>query len=216
MKRYVIATILAFSFLFAANAKADEVDPLWIKVIAQNTAMKKWIPKNVEQTLVATKADEASKTILIKKQYDKWEKDAPVYKILSIEPPAKDDSKPPKSFDLGQMFAPMEAEVFSPKAKVKRSDGQTLNGKLAVLLEVSDSSFKMKLWVDGVSGVIHQRVLEMSAPFMMEGTLQTNYSTNADGNQVIDNTETKLSILIPFKKGKIHIKDSYSNWFARA
>ncbi|NDI84298.1 hypothetical protein [Undibacterium crateris] len=213
MKRSSFIFVLSLFSLFTLHAKAEDADPLWMKVIAQNNLIKKWVPKNVEQTLVITKSGEESKTIQIKKQYEKWDKGAPVYKLLNIEPALPAGAKPPL-FDMAQMFATeAEPEVFSAKAKVKRSDGQTLNGKSVVVFETSQAQSKVRLWVDAINGAIYQRLLEISVPLTFEGSMLTEYVRSAEGNPVIRKSETDLSVLIPFKKAKMKSTDQYSDWF---
>lgn len=196
-------------------ASAADVDPLWSKVIAQNNDSKKWAAKDIEQTVIATKDGDASKTVNIKKQLSGWEKNKANYVILSITPPPSDPSKTPKPFDLAELFGAIESEVFSPKTAIKRSDGQMLDGKVVVLFEVVKSDTQIKIWVDGSSGTIQKRLVEMSVPFTLEGTLLTNYQVNAIGQSLPKDMETKLNIKIPFKKAKVEIKDIYSNWIAQ-
>lgn len=197
------------------RANAADLDPLWLKVITQNNEIKKWAAKDIEQTIIATKDGDPSKTINIKKQLSGWEKNKANYVVLSVSPPPSDPAKSSKSLDLSEMFASVEAEIFSLKATVKRSDGQTLNGKAVVLFEVNNGDTLVKIWVDGSSGALQKRVAEMKVPFMMEGHLTTNYLTEANGQNLPKDVETKLNIIIPFKKSKIEIKDSYTNWTAQ-
>ncbi|MBC3873460.1 hypothetical protein [Undibacterium flavidum] len=213
----LITTLLftATAFLGANIANAADVDPLWSKVIAQNNAIKKWAAKDIEQIVVATKDGDPSKTINIKKQLSGWEKNKANYTVLSITPPPSNPAKTSKPFDLAELFAPIEAEIFSSKATVKRSDGQTLNGKAVVLFEVTNSEAQVKIWVDGNSGALQKRVVEMSVPLTMEGNLTTNYVTDASGQSLPKDAETKLNIKIPFKKVKYEIKDTYTNWTAQ-
>lgn len=211
--RQFTALLLAATIFHGLNiAHAADVDPLWTKVIAQNNAIKKWAAKDIEQTIVATKDGDPSKTINIKKQLSGWEKNKANYVVLSITPPPSDPAKVLKPFDLAELFAPVEAEIFSPQASVKRSDGQTLNGKAVVLFEVTNSEALVKIWVDGNSGALQKRVVEMSVAFTMDGNLTTNYLTDASGQSLPRDVETKLNIKIPFKKAKIEIKDAYTNW----
>ncbi|MFZ6818832.1 hypothetical protein [Undibacterium sp. Ji22W] len=214
--RVFASLALAISIFCGLNfANAAEVDPLWTKVIAQNNAIKKWAAKDIEQTVMATKDGDPTKTINIKKQLSGWEKNKANYVVLSISPPPADPTKSSKPFDLAELFAPVEAEIFSPKASVKRSDGQLLNGKAVVLFEVTNSDAVVKIWVDGNSGALQKRVVEMKVPFTMEGNLTTNYLIDATGQSLPKDAETKLNIKIPFKKAKIEIKDAYSNWTAQ-
>jgi hypothetical protein len=215
MKLYaIILPLLLIASPFYSVSAAD-VDPLWSKVIAQNKEVKKWAAKEIEQTVTATKDGDSSKTVNIKKQFSGWEKNKANYVIVSMTPPPSDGSKPPKAFDMAEMFDAIEAEVFSPQTAIKRSDGQVLNGKAVVLFEMSKSETQVKIWVDGNSGAIQKRIVEMSVPFTLEGSLLTNYQVNASGQSLPKDTETKLNIKIPFKKAKVEIKDTYSNWIAQ-
>lgn len=193
-------------------ASVADTDPLWSKVISQNNGIKKWAANEIEQTVVATKDGEASKTILIKKQFSGWEKNKANYVVTSITPPPADPSKTPKPFDLSELFSAMENEVFSTQAAVKRSDGQVLDGKTVVLFEILKSETLVKVWVDGNTGAIQKRLVELSVPLSFEGMLLTHYQINSSGQSLPKDTETKLNIKIPFKKAKVEIKDSYSNW----
>ena len=210
----VVLSLLCIASPFRLASAAD-VDPLWSKVISQNNESKKWAAKDIDQTVIATKDGEASKTVNIKKQFSGWEKNKANYVILSITPPPSDPSKAPKPFDLAELFAAIEAEVFSPQTAIKRSDGQMLDGKALVLFEITKSDTQVKIWVDGNSGAIKKRLVEMSVPFTVEGTLLINYQLNATGQSLPKEMETKLNIKVPFKKAKVEIKDTYSNWIAQ-
>lgn len=174
-----LSCLLSFASMSSAVAAAP--DPLWSKVIAQNNAIKKWAAKEIEQIIIATKDGDPSKTINIKKQLSGWENNKANYQVLSITPAPSGTTKTSKSFDLSELFAPVEGEIFSPKAAVKRTDGQTLNGKAVVLFEVTNAEALVKIWVDGHSGALHKRVVEMKIPFAMEGNLTTNYVLDANG-----------------------------------
>jgi len=181
----LVAIILSFLCIVSPFhlASAANIDPLWSKVIAQNNDIKKWAAKDIEHTVIATKDGDASKTVNIKKQFSGWEKNKANYVILSITPPPSDPSRTPKPFDLAELFGAIESEVFSPKTAIKRSDGQMLDGKSVVLFEIAKSDTQIKIWVDGNSGAIKKRLVEMSVAFTLEGTLLTNYQLNASGQR---------------------------------
>lgn len=214
LRHFVFATffvIHSFSVAIAAD-----IDPLWTKVIASNNEAKKWVAKDIAQVIHATKDGDPTKTVSIKKQLSGWEKGIAQYTITSVTPPPKDSNTKPASFDFEKMLAPLESELFSPAAKVKRSDNQVLNGKTYVMFEVSESSGKLRVWVDPTSGHMQKRVLEMSMPLAFEGIITTLYQIDANGINLPVETESKIDIKIPFKKAKIDMKDSYMNWVPQA
>lgn len=207
---------LALTLSYALPALATDVDPLWTKVIASNKEAKKWAAKDVEQVIHANKNGDPVKTVTIKKQLSGWDKGKPQYTILSMNPPAKDGKEKPKAFDLAEMFEPMESEFFSPKAKVKRSDNQTYNGKPSVVFEVSESAGTLKIWADPSNGLIQKRVLEMSMPLAFEGNITTFYQVDSSGTSLPSESESNIEVKIPFKKAKVQMKDIYANWVAQA
>lgn len=210
-----LAVALMFVLAPVQASLAADADPLWTKVIASNQETKKWAAKDVEQLIHATKDGDPTKTITIKKQLSGWEKGKAQYTVLSITPPPKDASKKPVAFDLEEMFAPAEAEFFSPNAKFKRSDNQSLNGKPSVVFEITQSAGTLRIWADPASGSIQKRVLEMSMPLAFEGTITTLYQMEANSPSLPIESESKIDIKIPFKKAKLEMKDSYMNWIAQ-
>lgn len=215
MKRFFISLCCLAGLLSLQSANADEVDPLWAKVVVQHSAMKKWVAKNVEQQITATKDDEAPKLFTIQKEYKAWEKEKPVYTVLSITPPPKDASKGKQSFDMMELFTPMEEKIYTNKAAVKRNASQVVNGQACATFDYAESGMKLTLWVDEKSGALVKRVVEMAMPFTFEGSITTTYQAAQGGLQFPSMNEIKMSILIPFKKGKMELRDTYSNWFER-
>lgn len=214
MKRFLFAVITIFFSLAPIYAGADTTDHLWIKVIDQNKAIKKWLAKDWEQSIVVTKAKETPKTILIKKQFDKVEEGTAVYKVISFMPAVQTNKLPATDFEE-RFMKEEEPQIFSTSAKTKRIGNQILEGKSAVLYEIIASDSKVKLWVNGENGTIYRRLIEFSFPLMFEGSLETNYGPNDDGKQVVQGTNSNISINMPFRKAKIQITDRYSNWFQR-
>lgn len=211
-----IAVALMFVIAPIQASWAADVDPLWTKVIASHQETKKWIAKDVEQVIHATKDGDPTKTITIKKQFTGWEKGKAQYTVLSITPPPKDPSKKEVAFDLEEMFAPAEAGFFSPTAKFKRSDIQSLNGKPSVIFEITQSAGTLKIWADPTTGLIQKRVLEMGMPLAFEGNITTLYQIDPKGTNLPTESESKIDIKIPFKKAKLEMKDSYMNWVLQA
>lgn len=215
MKRFFASLFFLAGLLSLQSASADEIDPLWAKVVAHHDAMKKWVAKNVESQITAIKDDEAPKLITIQKEYKAWEKDKPAYTVLSITPPPKDASKSKQAFDLMELFKPMEEKIFNDKAAVKRGASQVVNGQTCASFDFTDSGLKFKLLVDEKSGTFVKQVVELAMPFMFEGTVTTHYQATQNGLFLPSMNMIKLAILIPFKKGKMEMRDSYTNWFER-
>lgn len=211
MKQIVCLAVIAIATLISPPAKADSPDPLWLKVIEQNKEIKKWPARALEQEFVVTESGKEPSKIIIKKEFEKIEKGAVIYKVVSTSP--ETDVRKLSTIDLEEQFVKEEEQlVFSPKAKVKRINDQTIDGRITVTFEIQASDSIVKLWVDGEDGKIYRRVIEISIPLVLEGNIETNYGPNPDGNHVLQRTVSTLSIKIPFNKKKIQTIDKFYNW----
>jgi hypothetical protein len=197
-------------------AKADNPDPLWIKVVGHQQVLKNWVAKDIEQVMVAQKSDNESKTVKLKKQFSGWEKNKPVYTIVSMEPASSNSEQHKKIPDMMDLFDGSEAQLLSNATKVKRSNGQLVDGKNTVLFESSTSNMKMKLWVEPESGVWVKREVEMEIMFTLEGKISTLFQIDASGFALPKSNEIKFNILIPFKKAKVDMIETYQNWLKRS
>lgn len=212
MKRFLSTAIIALIPLFPSSANADLADPLWLKVIEQNTAFKKWIAKDVEQKLTITNSSSDAQTFNVKKQFNRFEKETIVYKVVSANP--KLDLKKLPDMDLEAQFVKEDEKlVFSPQAKIKRIDDQKIDGRAATIFEIQANDSKVKLWVNGKDGTIYRREIDISIPNVMIGHIETNYGATIDGKQVMQSTNSKMSIIAQSKKTEIQTFDTYSNWF---
>lgn len=215
MKRYFHAVLLfvVLSCSHYAHGTPKTVDPLWEKVVAQHNSLKKWVAKDIEQVVLETPKGEATKKTTVLKQFARIEKAKPIYTVLEIIPAVNNPKDADQDVDFGAMFLPLEAKIFSTKADIKRLSSQVLDGKTLAVFEFSKAGFKLKLWVDPETGVIHQREFQGGMSFVMSGVMTTSYNTDPNSRNLPKQSMTKVSIIVPFQKAEIEIKDNFTNWF---
>lgn len=202
---FILVCLLGVHFKIAANTP----DPLWEKVIANHQQAKKWAAKDVLQVMTATK-DGETKTKTITKQLDVWEGDKAKYKVISIEPPTT-NATAKKPVDFSEMTESTENEFFNINTKVKRTDNLVLDKQACVKYEMENSGGKFAAWVDAKTGNIIQKQVEISVPMAMEGVVLTKYAEQA-GISLPQTVTTQFEVKIPFKKAKIEMKETYTNW----
>jgi hypothetical protein len=52
--------------------------------------------------------------------------------------------------------------------------------------------------------------------FTLEGKISTSFQLDANGLALPKTNQIKLNILIPFKKAKVDMLDTYQNWVKRS
>jgi hypothetical protein len=191
------------------NISANTPDPLWEKAIVNHQQAKKWAAKDVLQVMTATK-DGETKTKTITKQLDVWEGDKAKYKVISIEPPTT-NATAKKPLDLSEMTESTENEFFTINTKVIRTDNLVVDKQACVKFEMENSVGKFAAWVDAKTGKIIQKQVEMNVPMAMEGVVLTKYTEQA-GVSLPQTVTTLFEVKIPFKKAKIEMKETYTNW----
>lgn len=214
MRRFFQAALL-FAVLSSSNyahSATKTIDPLWEKIVAQHSALNKWVAKNIEQVVLETPKGEATKKTTVTKEFVRIEKAKPVYKVLDVIPPLSNPKDADQNVDFGAMFLPLESKIFSNNAPVKRHDAQVINGKSLAVFEFSKGGFIVKLWADPETGELHQRVFQGGMPFVMSGAMTTTYGTGPNIRNLPKQATTKVSITVPFQKAEIEIKDTYTNW----
>ncbi len=214
MKR-LIATITATAIL-ACPLFAHATDPLWAKVSAQNKELKNWIAQDMETQLDSNSGDR--KHIKMVSHLSGFEKDKPVYQVVSIDPPpAKGKaSKEAPNFDS---FTAIGSALLADDAPVKRLEDQTLNGKKWAVIEIADSKMGTKvssrLWVEPESGALHQTELTMRIPLMIAMSIVTKYTSHPTAGVVAEQMEMQGERLTPFTGEKFHVLTRPTNWIAR-
>jgi hypothetical protein len=202
---FILVCLLSAHF----NISANTPDPLWEKAILNHQQAKKWAAKDVLQVMTATK-DGETKTKTITKQLDVWEGDKAKYKVISIEPPTT-NATAKKPLDLSEMTESTENEFFTINTKVIRTDNLVVDKQACVKFEMENSVGKFAAWVDAKTGKIIQKQVEMNVPMAMEGVVLTKYAEQA-GVSLPQTVTTLFEVKIPFKKGKIEMKETYTNW----
>ncbi|MBY0572072.1 MAG: hypothetical protein K2P84_00190 [Undibacterium sp.] len=202
------------NILVSCASFADTPDPLWVKAIANIKSSKGWAAKQVELVMDVQKDDE-KKHKVITQQLTGWEKDQPVYTVVSVVPALRDPANPPKVPDILSLFTKVLDKIYVDDAAVKRSDGVKLNGKTLSLFEINEGSLQkvvMKIWVNSETGLVHQQQLNVYMPLTVEANVQMTYDVENQGKNFLTSSETQMEILTPFKKAKGSIKTTYTQW----
>lgn len=208
VKNFIFLLLLSISI----NAIANTPDPLWEKTVAHHQQTMKWVAKDVLQIVSATK-DGETKTKKITKQLDAWEGEKAKYKVVSIDPPTPNASAK-NPIDLTEMTESTEKEFFNLKTKMKRTDNSVLGKQDCVKFEVENTSGKLTAWVDKQTGKIIQKQVNISIPMIVDGFILTKF-TEQEGITLPHTVATQFDIKIPFKKARMEINETFSNWFSR-
>ncbi len=211
----VIALLCASMLCFATPGYAENSEPLWQKAQNQIKASKQWFAKNIEETIVAAKDGDESKTLRQSKQFEQWKDGEAVYVVTktSVENPKAKDGKQPNFIE---MFASFDQELVAPEIKFKRLADETLQGKTKLIFEVQlKEGGSSKIWLDKSSERLEQRVDSVSMAFMLDAAVTTQYVHDEAGNIMVAKVHTKVDVKIPFKKMKMEITAAQSNFEAK-
>lgn len=218
-QRCLAMLVLTASLSLHAESYAQQADPLWLKIVAKLQAIQQLAPKDIETTMDIL-AKEKTKRLLVQKQITGWDQQLPVYSNLKLTviPPLEDPKKEIKPFDVKKMMDMMVGEIFTPEAKVSRTDGVSLAGKMWTLFELKQSgmtSVSMKIWVHPETTMISQHEIEAHIPMGFDAKIQTQYElTDSTANMPVS-TYSKGEVLIPFRGMKFSITETFRNWISR-
>ncbi len=218
-QRCLAMLVLTASLSLHAESHAQQADPLWLKIVAKLQAIQQLAPKDIETTMDII-AKEKTKRLYIQKQITSWDQQLPVHsnvKLIVIPPP--DDSKKEfKPFDVKEMMDMMVGEIFTPDAKVSRSDGVNLAGKTWTLFELKQGGMtkvSMRIWVQPETAMILQQEIEAYIPMGFDAKIQTQYELADSTANVPISTHSKGEVLIPFRGMKFSITETFRNWISR-
>lgn len=218
MKPFKLAVLALAALSFALPLQAQTVDPLWTKTLAHAALVKKWAPEDKLTSIDA--AGEGKHGMIKTKAHMKgWEKGAPVYDEVQLEPKLDPGKAPGKAKGAMPDGSAMSDELMRPNAAVKRTDGQLLHGKTWTLFQVTQSDgpaeMTLKLWVDPLTGVAHQVESKVHATLMMDALLTTIYAPHPVAGSLPERTDLQLKVLVPFKKMSANIVSDLANWIPR-
>jgi hypothetical protein len=218
MKPCKLAVLALAALSFALPLQAQTVDPLWTKTLARAALVKKWAPEDKLTSIDA--AGEGKHEIFKTKAHMKgWEKGAPLYDEVQLEPKLDPGKAPGKAKGAMPDGSSMSDELMRPNAAVKRADGQLLHGKTWTLFQVTQSDgpaeVTLKLWVDPLTGAAHQVESKVHATLMLDALLTTSYAPHPLAGSLPERTDLQLKVLVPFKKASANIVSTMSNWIPR-
>jgi hypothetical protein len=215
MKPFKLAVLAVVAFSVALPAIAQTVDPLWSKTLAQSALVKKWAPADTEMSVDAV-ADGKHDKAKTKSHLKGWEKGKPVYDTVQIEPKPEAGKPAAKASSEMTDATNMGDRLMRIDAPVRRADGQLLHGKSWTTFDVSESKGPMdigvRVWVDPVTGIIHQTESKVHGTLMFDMLLTTLYAPHPQVGSLPDIVEFKLKVLVPFTDAKVNIVSSMANW----
>ena len=218
IKPAMLPVSLALACLWALPAHADGIDPLWAKAVEQSKNAKKWIAQDIDMELEGSESDKPAEKTKLHMHLNGWDGTKPQYQVTVLEPksPPSKDSK--GSGDMDSLLT-MADNLLKPNAKVKRVDGQTMDGKTWTVFELRESKtvfdITVKMWVDPESGKLHYVDAHLRGTLMFDADIKTNYVDTQQFGTVAKQTDFRIDVLIPFQNAKAHVASRSSNWIAR-
>ncbi|WP_170133642.1 hypothetical protein [Undibacterium pigrum] len=214
--------LLLLSFLTLSNASAaTETDPLWNKVLAQYKASNLWVPKEIKTQLDAERKDQGNKTSYIKSTLSGWEKQEARYASINTDSNWQALPEQKKSADaINKMLTGLDelkSSLFEEGIKIQRLENEVLDGKkLGVFLLSDDGAGKqisIKIWADPDTACIVKMNTSMHVTLYADAEFSTRYTEPAKGGLCFrGQMQGNIDIQIPFKKGKMQIKQNNNDW----
>ena len=218
MKPFKFAALTLVAISFALPASAQTVDPLWTKTLAHSALVKKWAPEDATMTVDAL-ADGKHDKAKTRSHLKGWEKGKPVYDTVQIEPKPEAGKAPAKASSEMTDATNMADQLMRANAPVRRADGQLLHGKSWTTFDVSESKgpvdIGVRVWVDAVTGIIHQTESKVHGTMMFDLFLTTSYAPHPQAGSLPDRIEFRMKVLVPFTDARVNIVSSMDNWIAR-
>ncbi|WP_423018634.1 hypothetical protein [Undibacterium sp. Di27W] len=221
MKKFLL--LLSLAILSNASA-ATETDPLWNKVLAQYKASNLWAPKEIRTQLDAERKDQGNKTSYIKSSLSGWEKQEAKYASINTDSNWQTLPEQKKSADaISKMLTGLDelkSSLFEEDVKIKRLENEVLDGKnLGVFLLKDDGAGKqisIKIWVNPETACMVKMNTSMHVTLYADAEFSTRYTEPAkEGLCFREQMQGNIDIQIPFKKGKMQIKQSNNDWIPK-
>ena len=204
--------------LLSLSLPAAAEDTLWTTTLAQAKASKQLVAADID--IVVTYERDPLRPVHFRSHLSGWEKGNPVYSTMEVDPlPGASRGKGQSIVNMMHAIVDMAGEIPEPGAKVSRSDGQALDGKTWTVFQQSESGVgrKMasKIWVETETGCIHQVDTDLHVALYVDGRMKISYAADTKGRCLPRQIDANIDFIIPFKKMKIKMKQTASNWVVR-
>ncbi|MBI3730315.1 MAG: hypothetical protein HY254_18540 [Burkholderiales bacterium] len=218
----ITKTLLLFSLTcFFSSSIAAETDTLWNKSLSQYKAANLWIPKEMRTQLDTERKDQPTKTDYIKSSLSGWEKQDPTYTNISTDNNWQALSDQKKTADginkLLMALDEMKSSLFDGEIKPKQLANETIDGKNLAVFQLSDGGMgrkvSVKLWIIPDTACMVKMNTSIHVALYADADFSTRYTEpNKQGLCLHSQMQGSIDMQIPFKKAKIHIKQSNSDW----
>lgn len=215
-------TLLLFSLAsFLSTGFAAETDALWNKTLSQYRAANLWVPKEIRTQLDVERKDQPGKTSYIKSSLSGWEKQDPTYTNISTDNNWQALSDQKKSVDginkLLMALDEMKSSLFDGEIKPKQLTNETIDGKNLAVFQLSDGGMgrkvSVKIWISPDTACMVKMDTSMHVALYADADFSTRYTEpNKEGLCLQSQMQGSIDMQIPFKKAKMHIKQSNSDW----
>ncbi|MES2036289.1 MAG: hypothetical protein V4495_00505 [Pseudomonadota bacterium] len=218
----ITKTLLLFSLTsILSTGFAAETDAFWNKTVSQYKAANMWVPKEIRTQLDAERKDQPTKTNYIKSSLSGWEKQDPGYTSISTDNNWQALSDQKKSADgINKMLTAldeMKSSLFDGEVKAKQLANETMDGKNLAVFQLSDGGMgrkvSIKIWLNPDTACIVKMDTSIHVALYADADFSTRYTEpNKEGLCLHSQMQGNIDMQIPFKKAKLHIKQSNSDW----
>ncbi len=220
MSRLALLLSLAFSTF---SAQAETIDPLWLKTIAHVQELKKWVAQDIDSVDEANMGSDPSKTVTSKLHLSGWKDKQAVYDTIQISPPADPSkatsNKKPPAIAIGNAIDKLQDLIFDPETFPKRQDNQELDGQTWTLFQFEyaqlGQKMAVKVWIDASTGCMYRMESQFHISMMGDGRIHTQFDKDEKNHCFPKQIDEKIDILVPFKNGKMNLKQNPKNWILR-
>ncbi|MCV2359085.1 hypothetical protein LNV08_08860 [Paucibacter sp. TC2R-5] len=216
--------LLALALLLSGvqTSQAQVADPLWLQLLAHLQAQKQVVPDESDTLLMLPReAGGTGERDFISRKLVGWKDGKPSYEIVAAEPPiwTDDDLRITRANKADQQISSALGQgnqLLLPSTPVKRSDGQSLDGKLWTLFEAQDKGFGrdvlMRAWVEPETGRPHR--IDVKGRFLMVLSLDlsSHYEIASKERSLANKVTGEIKAAIRGKGPEVRFEVDVKSW----
>ena len=215
-----IAFLLTLLVL-SSHVTAMEKDSLWLKAQSQYKASNLWVAQDIRTQLETARPDQPKKISYVQSSLASWEKQNPVYASVNTDSQWQALPEQKKGTDsINKMLSGIDKfkdELMYGEDAPKRLDNEAVDGKSLAVYQFNENGIgqkvSVKMWIRPDTACIYK--IETSARISMfaDADLTSHYNEpNKEGICLQSQLQGSMDVQIPFKKGKMLIKQISNNW----
>ncbi|MES2318239.1 MAG: hypothetical protein V4631_12185 [Pseudomonadota bacterium] len=218
MKLVTLIFRLGFAILLLLSLPARADDTLWNKTLAQAKASKQFVPGDID--IAVTFGRDPLTPKRFRSHLTGWENGNPVYSTTEVNPlPGASQDRGKSIVTMINAIVEITGELPDPQLKALRLEGQVIDGKSWTEFQQSETGIGKKLvakiWVHPETGCLHQVDANTHAALQADARIHISYMADATGRCLPQQIDADIDLLIPFKKTKMKLTQTSSNWVER-